>query len=82
MLFVPGGGFFFGGPGLRGGAGVPPPPPPHGRDLLTLERVTEIFVHDLERRGRNTARPNDPATDPQWVRQLSDEYPLSALTAP
>lgn len=52
-----------------------------GRDLLTLEQVTETFTRDLAERGTRVELPDDPATDPQWVRRLEQEYPLPTFAA-
>jgi hypothetical protein len=52
-----------------------------GRDLLTLAQVTEIFARDLTERGALVELPEDPATDPRWVRQLEQEYPLPRFAA-
>jgi hypothetical protein len=51
-------------------------------DVLTLERVTEIFAHDLRARGERFDLPTDPAGDPDWVRRLEEVYPLPTFTGP
>jgi hypothetical protein len=51
-------------------------------DVLTLERVTEIFADDLRRRGEAFALPDDPAGDPDWVRRLEAVYPLPTFAGP
>jgi hypothetical protein len=51
-------------------------------DVLTLDRVTEIFVDDLRARGERFDLPADPATDPAWVRRLEEGYPLPTFSGP
>jgi hypothetical protein len=48
-------------------------------DDLTLARVTEIFIEDLDAKGIAFEKPADPATDPAWVMTLNQVYPLATV---
>ena len=43
-------------------------------DLLTIDRVVEVFRADLAARGVDVDPPTDPEADPDWVQTLSDHY--------
>ena len=51
-------------------------------DLLTIERVTQMFADDLRKRGEHVDVPQDPTNDRGWVQTLEKFYPLPTFSAP
>jgi len=49
---------------------------------LDLARVVQIFLADLEERGRGISRPEDPVRDTAFIEALNDAYALPALRYP
>lgn len=49
-----------------------------GDDVLDLDRVTDAFAADLQPRGIEVERPNDPLGDDAWIELLAATYPEGA----
>ena len=45
-------------------------------DDLTLDRVVDVLLADLARRGLDAAAPDDPHHDRGWVRRLTEAYAI------
>lgn len=51
-------------------------------DVLTIERVTQMFADDLQKRGERVDVPRGPADDREWVQALERIYPLPTFSQP
>jgi hypothetical protein len=51
-------------------------------DDLTTDRVFEIFVHDLRRRGVEFIEPSDPLRDPGFIALLATTYDVGPSSYP
>ncbi|WP_262401464.1 hypothetical protein [Actinomadura sp. CNU-125] len=51
-------------------------------DDLTHEKVFEVLVHDLRRRGVKFTEPTDPMTDPEFIALLNKTYEMAPREYP